>query len=338
MPDESKLTPNGPFSWVIGFDLIFGLRLYFPRRGYLADGVSWARAALERAPAGSAARARLLLCLGGLENARGNYAIALDYVRPAAAGLKDLRLERHLALALNEEVSILLFLRRYAESEPLIERALRLSRRSGDVRNEGVLLSNRAYLLSALGRPGAFETYALALRCVEEAGAETQIAAITNCIAAHDFMAGRYDAARRSLERALTIRRHNGDLRAVAGIVSDLADVALMQGATERARALYAEALDLAARFERWPTLRFAFTGLAALAAQACKGRDAARLLGAARLDEPGRNAAEQLSGEDAFDREMSSGRELSRRAAVALGRTVLERLSRLSATASGTT
>ena len=143
----------------------------------------------------------------------------------------------------------------------------------------------------------------------------------------------------------------NGDLRAVAGIVSDLAAVALMQGATERARALYAEALDLAARFERWPTLRFAFTGLAALAAQACKGRDAARLLGAARLDEPGidaasiaqvseraRNAAEQLLGEDAFDREMSSGRELSRRAAVALGRTVLERLSRLSATASGTT
>lgn len=102
---------------------------------------------------------------------------------------------------------------------------------------------------------------------------------------------------------------------------------------------------------ERWPTLRFAFTGLAALAAQAGEGRDAARLLGAARLDEPGidaasiaqvseraRNAAEQLLGEDAFDREMSSGRELSRRAAVALGRTVLERLSRLSATASGTT
>jgi predicted ATPase/DNA-binding SARP family transcriptional activator len=321
-----------------GLHLAIGLANYFIRRGFLSEGLSWLRTALERAEPLSREGAELLAELALFETRRGRFEIALQHARAACADFARLGLDGELARATNIEAALMLHLGRVAEAKVLLERALPLAQRAGDLRCEALVLSNFAFLLSSSAQAEARDTYVLALHRFNEAGYQSGAARMFNAIAASDFTGGRYEAANENLTRALQIHRDFGDLAATAGILSDLGDVALVRGDIARARECYTEALTLCEACESQLCYESVFSGFAALAAESLRYRDAARLLGAARpygggtttpanrrVFERARRAAGESLGEDECEFEVRFGRDLSRKEATRIARSVLE-------------
>jgi tetratricopeptide (TPR) repeat protein len=213
-----------------------------------------------------------------------HYYVRRGFLLDGISWLEKLGLDRDVARALNAEGAELIYLGRDAEAKHVFERALPLAQRSGDVRYEGHILSSTAYLICESEPPASRDLYVQALRCYSEAGDETLLAMTLNAIAAFDYVAERYDAANEHLERALAIHRELGNTTEIAGTVGDLGDVAPMRGSTSLARDYYAEALGCLDEREAVLSYPSLLSGIARVAAQAGRPRDAARLLGAARF------------------------------------------------------
>jgi len=320
-----------------GLHLAIGVGHYYLRRGFLLDGVSWLETALESAMPDSTERALLELHLSPLERRRGNFAISYEHARVARTILENTGLDRELARGLNAEGSALIYLGRAAEGKSVIERALPLARRSGDLRCEGHISGNIAYLLNEEQPSEARRWYVRALRCYTEAGDEVTIAITLNSIASCDYVAEDYDAANEHLERALALHRGLGNAAAIGGIVGDLGDVALMRGSIPVAREYYAEALLLIEMREEVLSYPTVLCGIAGLAAEAGRPRDAARLLGAARFQDFGtqvparirvrehvRARVEAALGKETCALEIGLGNELPLNEATRLARSIL--------------
>jgi predicted ATPase/DNA-binding SARP family transcriptional activator len=321
-----------------GARLAIGLTHYFTRRGFLADGVSWLGAAIERTTSASVERAQLMYRLANLEIRAGRFEIGYEHARAARASLSDSGLDRELARALDLEANSLLFLGRDAEAKQLLERALPLAQRCGDLRTQGWILSHTGYILARSEPSASRDCFVQAQRRFHEAGVESDAARALGSIAASDYIAGRYDVAKENIERALAIHRDLDDAVGAAGAANDLGDVAFMEGSTALARDYYAEALAFCEDRDTvlsYPTL---LTGIAGLAVEGGRPRDAARLIGAARWQDDGtqtparvrvleraRTRAEQLLGKDECAREIAFGRDLSRKDAGRLARSVLD-------------
>jgi non-specific serine/threonine protein kinase len=320
-----------------GIHLATGIAHYCFVRGFQSEGVVWLDAAVERSAPDSVERANLEYRLSVVERWRARFEKAHDHARKAVDIFSRAGPERDLARALNQRAATLLFLGRAAEVRPLLERALPLARRAGDLRLEAVISGNLAFLLVDTQPSAARELYLQTLRLAGEAGDEGLVAGTLNNIAANDYLAERYDAASERLERALAIYRTLGNEVAVAGVVSDLGDVALMRNEPSLARSYYAEALAFIEERESTATLPFALSGVAGLAAAAGRPRDGARLLGASRLHQYGARTGaglrvrnhvlallERTLGADACAFEMSVGSEFAFHDAVRLARSVL--------------
>jgi predicted ATPase len=320
-----------------GVRLATGIRHYCSRRGFLVDGISWLTTALERATAGSVEHARLQYHLSELEAKHGDFEVAYQHARAASAALSESGCDRDLARALYQQSVALLYLRRGAEAQEVLDRALPLAKHCGDVRLEATVLANFGYLLAGSNPPAARAVYVQTLGRYNDAGDETNVARVLNYLAASDYVAERYDAANDLLERALAIHRDFGNRSDLAGVVSDLGDVAFMRGLPEHARDYYAEALYFIEGGEELLTYPFVLSGIAGLALEAGRPRDAARLLGAAalrdhalptaarmRVREHVRGLVERALGIEASALEMRAGSELSRKDAIRLARSVL--------------
>jgi hypothetical protein len=158
-----------------------------------------------------------------------------------------------------------------------------------------------------------------------------------NNLAAHEFVVGRYAAAETFLMRALALVREIGDPMLIAGVLSDLGDIAILQSDATLARERYGEALASAVAFDIVTTFDRALAGFAALAAGAGKAPVAARLLGASQrgrtlATDPAADAivrdlaaglAREVIGEEAFAAELAAGTTLGRHEAALLAQTV---------------
>jgi predicted ATPase/DNA-binding SARP family transcriptional activator/Tfp pilus assembly protein PilF len=321
-----------------GLKLAIGAGLYFLRRGFLLDGVSWLETALGRTLPDSAERAHLEMQLSQLEVPRANFARALERARAARTYFEAFGPDRDLGRALNCEGFTLIYVGRAAEARSVFERALPPAQRSADIRIEAHNLSNIAYLLSESQPAEAQRLYLRALRRYTDAGDDLNIAKTHNSLAAFEYTAGRYEAANEHLERALAMHRDYGNAPAIAGTVADLGDVALMQGFTSRARDYYAEALRFLERLEEVLSYATLLCGIAGIAADTNRPRDAARLIGAARFSDNGTPAparvrvrthvlarVEAALGPEACALEIALGSELPLTEAVRLARSVLE-------------
>jgi len=319
-----------------GLRLVLGLTHYFMRRGFFADGLTWVRAALGRAGPDSLERAQLLICLASLEKAFSRFEIALDHARAAASDLSVRGLDRYYGRALNWEAAMLMYMHRTAEASEVLERSLKVAERCGDVRTEGQILGNLAYIASLSDDDGAREMFVQSMKCFTSVGDLGSAARTLDAIAGLDYVAGRYDAANKNLERALEIFRDLGDFEMAAGIITDLGDVAFMRG-DARARGYYSEALSMCADHETELILGAVLCGCAALAAQSGRIGDAAQLLGAAQPDafgaktpagqrilEHARSLAIEGLGEREYELEVVFGRGLARKDATRLARSVL--------------
>jgi predicted ATPase/DNA-binding SARP family transcriptional activator len=321
-----------------GIRLAKGIRRYCSRRGFLGDGISWLGAAIERTATGSVERARLECHLSELEARRSNFEVAYQHARAASATLSESGHDRDLAQALYQESVALFYLGRAAETKDVLDRALPLAKKCGDKRIEAAVLLNFGYLLEAGPNPAASRAvYVEALRLYDEVGDETSVARTLNFLAASDYDAERYDAANDLLERALAIHRDFGNVSQIAGVVGDLGDVAFMGGFPDRARDYYAEALLHIEEREDRLAFPFVLSGIAGLAVEAGRTRDAARLLGAAALQDQAipsparvrvrehvRSLVELAFGTETCALEIRAGGELSRKDAMRLARSVL--------------
>jgi len=206
------------------------------------------------------------------------------------------------------------------------------------IRIQAIVLSNRGFLRSRAGdRVGACALYAESLPIYESIGDRASAARMLNNLAAHEFVIGRYAAAETFLMRALALVREVGDPLLIAGVLSDLGDIAILQSDASLARDRYAEALVSAHAFDIVTTFDRALAGFAALAAGSGKAPVAARLLGASQrgrtlATDPAADAivrdlaaglAREVIGEEAFAAELAAGTTLSRHEAALLAQTI---------------
>jgi predicted ATPase/DNA-binding SARP family transcriptional activator len=322
-----------------GISLAIGLAHYFWRRGFYSDGGSWLRAAIDRTEAESVQRGNLTERLSLFESRLGHFESAYALARDARIALSRSGVDLDLANALNQEAVTLLYLGRDVEAREQLELALPLARRSRDARSEGTVLYNLAYTSSRSDSGASRVLYAQALRRYTDAGDQTNIAWTLNALAASDYVAGRYDATNDNLERALAIHRAVGDPNYIAGIVSDLGDVAVMRGQMTLALRYYLEALAFIEARKDLRANPHVLSGIAALAVHEGRTRDAARLLGAAHWEDFGtvtparirirdhvRALVENGLGADECALELAIGHELPRNEALQLARSVVER------------
>ena len=210
--------------------------------------------------------------------------------------------------------------RRYDEAEALAREGLVLARASADAARAGNMLVELGHVAEARGDTGAAMAYfEEGLALYEQGGQAGEGAAVGRTLSSLGNLArarGEYGRARAYLERALAWAREREFSFAVASALVSLGHVAVEQGDTPRAAALYREALDLYRTLRNPASLAWCVEGAAVTRGAAGDAQAMARLCGvvsalravagAGETEEwppfaAARDAAQQALGEEAF-------------------------------------
>ena len=177
--------------------------------------------------------------------------------------------ESAVAASLNTLGGILQFGGRTAEAAPLLEESLAIRRAAGDEAGASVSLGNLALVARDRGDLDAAETMlreAIATR--ERLDDRQRVALVRHNLALVLFDRGDLRGATAELERAVATARELGDRLETANALSDLGFVRLAADDRDRAAALQAEALRIAARIGAKGIVAQAIDGVAGLVAR----------------------------------------------------------------------
>jgi tetratricopeptide (TPR) repeat protein len=169
----------------------------------------------------------------------------------------------------------------------LWQESLKLRRAQGDRTKLGAALSRVA---GAAWRRGDFdralELHGEALRLFDEVG--NQVARMNELHFIGEALRdrGEYDDAQRSLEEAVGLARDLGNDRQLEHTTHSLGDLALDLGHPERALVRYAESMELSLRLRDRRSQIYCIAGIASALVGMHRERDAARLWGAAEVQE----------------------------------------------------
>jgi predicted ATPase/DNA-binding SARP family transcriptional activator len=323
-----------------GIRAALALSRYFQTRGLFDEGLSWLAAAQARTEADSLAYARVRLRTGQLHTQRRSFAEAAAATAEAAALLRTLGDEEHLARAFLERAAIHISCCDLPAAGPLLDEAESLAERGAFLDVLGLVAANRSVIATARQDfPRAAGYLTQAVRLFKSAGDRRHVASSLHELAGFDFVAGRYDAACELLEEALAIARRIGDGPRTTGILCDMGDVLLADGRTADAARCFGEALREAAPLGLPFVTGHALLGFAGVAAARGEARNAGRLVGAATnfndtglktdindaLFQRTRHAAAALIGEDEFERQRRLGELLKPEAALELAALVMK-------------
>jgi tetratricopeptide (TPR) repeat protein len=182
------------------------------------------------------ARSRFLLLQGGLEEARGRYAVAARYFTLALRSAEELgsdELDAEIALA-----RATLFLRRgrHRQAIPILEHAMAVAKETSN--ND--VMARAAYLLdwglSELGRPDP-ELRDLAIQLFERTENWSQAAVACNNAGGGEYFAGRWTEALDLYRRSQEMSRRVGDVVQDAMTTMNIGEILLDQGHLDEAEA-----------------------------------------------------------------------------------------------------
>lgn len=198
---ESELT-----SGVFALRLAYALGHFWRVRGYLAEGRSWLRHALERSGEPTVYRCKALNAAGTLAFRQGDYHSSKVQYDESLAIVRQLGNDTGIASLLNNLGMLAYGQEDFGESRRLFEEALEIRRKIGD----------RLQISASLNNVGAVAYHTRDLKPAAE-------------------------LYRESLE----IRRELGDTQGIAGSLNNLAGIALLEGNYSEARSLHRECLPL---------------------------------------------------------------------------------------------
>jgi non-specific serine/threonine protein kinase len=302
-------------------------------RGYLSEGRSWLRQALELAPERSLTRACALLVLSILTYYHESYSAAITLVEEALALFRELDDTKGLATAVLNAGILALGHGDYAKAIACFEESLPLCAQVNYT--HGAVLSLSSMGQAALNLGEYARAQALGIQSVAMARASGDNRIVAGCLTDLGvtlFTQGEHARALPHFEESLAIRRLHGDKGGAAHTLLYLGRVALAQGQPADAHAHFQESLALRLAIGDLEGQAAALEGLGALATYAGDGATAAHCFGAAvaarerasavvlapdrAFTERWIAAARDLLGEEAFARELTAGRALSPEAA----------------------
>jgi class 3 adenylate cyclase/tetratricopeptide (TPR) repeat protein len=163
------------------------------------------------------------------------------------------------------------------------EEAMRLAESCGarDVVAEAALTLDWTY--HALGRPQDFPYPGVALRIFEESGDLTGVYRETTNLGVYAYLEGRWDDARHLWERGRQACEQMGDLVHAATGSNNIAEILSDQGRLAEAETMFGEALQIWRAAGYREGVAYALGNLGRVAARACRHREAAEQLEAAR-------------------------------------------------------
>ena len=302
-------------------------------RGYLSEGRSWLRQALELVPERSLTRARALLVLSILTYYHEGYNRAIALVEEALALFRALDDRKGLATAVLNAGILALGHGDYAQAIACFEESLPLCAQVNYT--HGVVLSLSSMGQAALNLGEYARAQALGIESIAMARASGDNRVISGCLADLGitlFSQGEYAQAQPYFEESLAIRRQHDDKGGTAHTLLYLGRIALAQDRPADAHTHFQESLALRLAIGDLEGQSAALEGLGALAAHTGDGATAAHCFGAAmaareRVSAPilaldcafterWIAAARDLLGEEAFACELTAGRALSPEAA----------------------
>lgn len=302
-------------------------------RGYLSEGRSWLRQALELVPERSLTRARALLVLSILSYHHEGYRAAIALVEEALALYRDLGDTKGLATAILNVGILALGNGDYAQAIAYFEESLPLCAQVNYTHGAALSLSSMGKAALNLGQYERAQALGIeSIAMARASGDSRNIAGSLTDLGVTLFMRGEHAQALPYFEESLAIRRLHGDKGGAAHTLLYLGRVALAQGQPAAAHAHFQESLALRLAIGDLEGQAAALEGLGALAAHAGDGATAAHCFGAAvatreRISAPilaldrafterWIAVARDLLGEETFACELTAGRALSPEAA----------------------
>jgi len=233
--DEESATATLGAAWAV-----------FALGGPYASAAALAREAFACAGLSTAARARMLACLGEACWMAGRMEEAREQSERALAGAREVG-DRHFeGIVLVNLANLHHSQGRMDEAQDHYERALAIHREVGNRRWEGIVLGGQGLLHRNQGLVDkAQEHLERALAIHREVGNRRFEGQVLGNLAIVHQSQGRMDEAREQYERALAIHREVGDRRSEGHVVGNLGELHHAQGRMEEARAYLEQALAI---------------------------------------------------------------------------------------------
>jgi predicted ATPase/class 3 adenylate cyclase len=252
-------------------------------RGHFSEGRRWLSTSLsggEAAPSG--VRARVLLALGDLANAQGDYTRAVEDLEASLSLYREVGDRSGEAYALCFLGWIALERNDLEQAERLLEESLALSRETGTARAISLVLNALSGLADYLGDSGrAAAIMEECLSMAREAGDIGIIAISNHNLGLTAARTGDYERAETLLHEAQELFWELSQRAGVASVNSLLGFVALSRNDLDRAESLCAEAIRELWELAEIPGVVYTLEILAGVAASRGEIGKAARLWGA---------------------------------------------------------
>ncbi|HLK57591.1 MAG TPA: tetratricopeptide repeat protein [Chthonomonadaceae bacterium] len=224
------------------------LQRFWWTRGYLAEGLSWCRSALE-AEGGqerTADRAKTLNGAGVLALNQGDYASARTYLESSLQILREIGDRQGIATSLFNLGNVAGKQGDYASARSYHEQSLEIFRELGykvGIAASLINLGNVAYFQGDYASAHTYYEQSLEIRreIGDRQGIATSLINLGNVVGNQ----GDYASARSYFEQSLEIKRELGDRQGIATSLISLGNVAYFQGDNASARTYYEQSLEI---------------------------------------------------------------------------------------------
>ncbi|MCE7988095.1 MAG: NACHT domain-containing protein [Caldilinea sp. CFX5] len=215
-------------------------------RGYLAEGRIWLQRILQKAGGPPPLQAKVLIGVGALARAQGDYEEAIAHLEGALHLWQTLNDQIGISNALTHLGRVLSAQGQYNQAVALLEQGLALRRAVGDQRRIADSLLYIGIATKVLGNYARAQTLFEESLAIRQALADQQgIAESLESLGSLAYDQNNLDRALHFFEQCLTLRKRLGDKPNIAHSINSVGRVAHTRGDYAKARQLFTESLTL---------------------------------------------------------------------------------------------
>jgi predicted ATPase/uncharacterized protein HemY len=215
-------------------------------RGYLAEGRMWLQRVLQKAGGPPSLQAKVLIGVGALARAQGDYEEAIAHLEKALHLWQTLNDQVGISNALTHLGRVLSVQGKYNQAVTLLEQGLALRRAAGDQRRTADSLLYVGIATKVLGEYARAQTLFEESLAIRQLLADQQgIAESLESLGSLAYDQNNLDRALDFFEQCLTLRKTLGDKPNIAHSINSVGRVAHTRGEYAKARQLFTESLTL---------------------------------------------------------------------------------------------